>query len=243
MFYEATYRVDSRDADPQGHCRPSSILGYLQEAATQAALALGIGRETMLERYNAFWMMARIWYRLKKPVRWDDSITVRTWHRGDKGACMYRDFDLYRGDEQIGEAVSVWVLADLQTRGLFRLSKAVEFEGTSGGELCKSKMLSKLHIPGPLTPGEDRTLHYSDADINAHVNNVRYADFACDALGMEALGKGKYVSELQIGYLAECRPGETIHMSTGRLDDYFLVQGKGDEGKARFDVSLLLSTI
>ena len=243
MYFEKTYQVDSRDADPQGLCRPSSLLGYLQEAATRAAMDLGVARETMLERYNAFWMMARIWYRLEKPVYWDDPILVRTWHRGGKGASMYRDFDLFRNGEHIGEAVSVWVLADLDTRELFRLSKAVEFEGTSGGELCKTKILSKVRIPGPLTPEEARKLHYSDADINAHVNNVRYADFACDALHLETLGRGKYVSELQIGYLAECKPGETIEMSAGCFDDKWFVEGKGPEGAARFDVSVLLSAI
>ena len=39
-FYEMELRVDSRDVDLFNQCRPSALLGLLQEAATQAALAL-----------------------------------------------------------------------------------------------------------------------------------------------------------------------------------------------------------
>ena len=44
--------------DGWGRCRPSAVLGYLQEAATLAAEDGGFGREKTLE-YHAFWMLAR----------------------------------------------------------------------------------------------------------------------------------------------------------------------------------------
>ena len=59
MYYEKEYLVDSRDIDPWYHCRPSGLMGMLQEAATQAACALHVSRDEMLERYNSFWMLAR----------------------------------------------------------------------------------------------------------------------------------------------------------------------------------------
>ena len=37
VVYECEYMVDSRDIDPWYHCRPSGLMGMLQEAATQAA--------------------------------------------------------------------------------------------------------------------------------------------------------------------------------------------------------------
>lgn len=39
----------------------------------------------------------------------------------------YRDFALYVGQEPVGEAVSVWVLADLQTRALLRATGSADF--------------------------------------------------------------------------------------------------------------------
>lgn len=243
MIYENTYHVGARDTDPFGQCRPSSLMDFLQEAATEAALELQVSREEMINRYHVFWMLARIWYRLDSPVFWNDEITVRTWHRGGKGVSMYRDFDLFRNGKPIGEAVSLWVLADLETRKLFRLSNIPEFDSTSGCEHCKERMLSKLRVPVPLKPVATRVLQYSDADVNGHVNNVRYADFACDALKLHQLGTGAYVSSVQLGYLKECGPGEQLQLSAGQGDGIWFVQGDGEEGTARFDAALTLSPL
>ena len=95
VVYECEYMVDSRDIDPWYHCRPSGLMGMLQEAATQAACALHVSRDEMLERYNSFWMLARLWYRLDVPLSWGDTVHIRTWHRGGRGASTYRDFDLF----------------------------------------------------------------------------------------------------------------------------------------------------
>ena len=141
QFFEYEMTVDSRDVDGWGRCRPSAVLGYLQEAATLAAEDGGFGREKTLE-YHAFWMLARIWFRLDRPLRWEEKVTVRTWHRGSKTALMYRDFDLLAGGVPVGEAVSAWVLAGVEDRKLLRLSQMRELEGTEGGGLCKQRWRS-----------------------------------------------------------------------------------------------------
>lgn len=240
MYYEDTYRIGARDTDPFNCCRPSSVLNFLQEAATQAAVDLHVSRDEIVEKYNCFWMLVRMWYRLDRPLRWDEELTVRTWHRGGKSAAMYRDFDLYCNGVQIGEAVSTWVLADLNTHKLKRLSEIGEFQLTTGGDLCKSIMLHRNRMPEEMIPAEERLLHYSDCDVNGHVNNVRYADFACDALHMEREGAEKFVSSFHISYLKECIPGETITLSAGRKEDAWCVRGADHEGVDRFEATMTL---
>ena len=157
QFFEYEMTVDSRDVDGWGRCRPSAVLGYLQEAATLAAEDGGFGREKTLE-YHAFWMLARIWFRLDRPLRWEEKVTVRTWHRGSKTALMYRDFDLLAGGVPVGEAVSAWVLAGVEDRKLLRLSQMRELEGTEGGGLCKQLTLSKLRMPGEMEERDRRRM-------------------------------------------------------------------------------------
>ena len=118
-----------------------------------------------------------------------------------------------------------------------------ELEDTSGGELCKTKLVPRLRVPAGLAPAGERPLHYSDCDINGHVNNVRYADFACDALHLEELGRGAFVSSMQLGYLRECRAGESLRLSAGASGGTWYVQGDGAEGQARFDAALVLSPL
>ncbi len=143
----------------------------------------------------------------------------------------------------MGEAVSTWVLADLDTRKLLRLSRISEFEGTDGGERKKDILLHRPILPETLELEEERILRYSDCDINGHVNNARYADFVSDALHLEELEKGRFVSSLQLGYLKECRPGETLGIYTGEEEGRFFVRGMGGEGESRFDAALTLSDL
>lgn len=243
VFYADTYLVDSRDTDLFGHCRPSALLGFLQEAATQAAGALHVSREEMVREHNAFWMLSRIKYELSRPLKCGERVTVKTWHRGGKSALMYRDFDISVGEEPVGQAISVWVLADLENRKLVHLSDVKQFEGTDGGELCKTDVLRKPRLSADLTLGEKRRMHYSDTDINGHVNNGKYADLACDALSLEQIGKGHFVSSMQLGYLAECMAGEDISMYIGQESHTYFALGKGEEGKERFQAILTLDKL
>src|SRR5699024_6349788 len=93
---EVTFRVGSLDVDMFNQCRPSALLGYLQEAATQAAIQLGASGPEIFERYHCLWMVSRNWVELYAPLRWNDAFTIQTWHRGGTGVATYRDFDIFR---------------------------------------------------------------------------------------------------------------------------------------------------
>ncbi len=239
--YQKDFIIGTRDVDEHNHCRPSALLAHLQEAATAASVALNISREDMLAEYNVFWMLARIWFRLERPLHWDDVLTVRTWHRGGRGVSLYRDFDLSVDGVPVGEAVSNWVLANQDTRKMLRASQ-VKLEGfrQTGGSLCKGITLNKLRRPEEMSAVGQRILHYSDTDINGHVNNARYADFALDVLYPQAFAEGGFLREMQVGYLAECRPGEVLTLKRSQEGEQHFVRGVGQDGVARFDAEVTI---
>ena len=241
--FEYHFTVGDRDADGFGLCRASALLGYLQDAAAGAAENGGFGRRALLEKYGAFWMLARTWFRLERPLRWGEELTVRTWHRGAHGAMMYRDYDILSGGEPVGESVSGWVLAQQDSRRLLRLGAVGEMAANQGGELCKAVTLAKLRRPEDLRLLERRPMHYSDADLNGHVNNTRYADFACDAVELDKLPPEQFLAEMQIGYLAECRPGEILDLEAGSIDSGCYVHGLDQNGKTRFETAMIFRQV
>lgn len=242
-YLELEFTVDSRDVDMFDQCRPSALLGYLQEAATLAALDLGASGPQVLEKYGCLWMIARIWVEMEQPLRWNDTFTVRTWHRGTGGVSSYRDFDLYREGEYIGQGVSTWVLVHADTRRMFRMKELAEFCGTDGGELCKDVKLHRVRMPDGFDRRESRPMRYSDTDINGHINNMHYADFACDALHLERLGEGKFVRSFQIGYVGECLAGETLLVDTAVRGNELFARGEGADGGERFDFHMVLEEL
>ena len=243
IFYERTYQGDSRDMDLFGFRRSSAVLGLLQEAATQGAAAIGLSRTETMERYHAVWVLSRIRYTMKRPLMWDEPVRIRTWHRGGRAAGSYREFDIYVGNEKVGEALSLWVLVDMDTHKLLRLGDVTEFAATTGGSLCRGDTLHKLRLPEEMTMAEKRRMHYSDTDLNGHVNNIKYADFVCDCLHFEEIGQGKFVSGLQLCYLSECRAGEELSLLTGGDGQNAYVLGRDKEKKERFNACLALDNL
>lgn len=242
-FFQYDVRLSGMDVDGRGCCKASALLNHLQNAATLAAEEGGFSRQVLMERYGAFWMLARSWFRLSRPLEYEDKLTIRTWHRGGRGAVMYRDYDILVNGQPAGESVAVWVLASLEGRRMLRLGSIKELANTGGGELCKTMTLAKLRRPDGLQTREKRLMRYSDADINGHVNNTRYADFACDAVGMENLPENRFLAEMQLGYLAECHPGELLQLQVGGQGDSRFVCGLDESDKSRFESALFFGEV
>lgn len=241
--FEMEYRVGSRDIDMFQQCRPSAVLGFLQEAATRASLALHISGPEALEKYNALWMVTRNWVEMEKPVRWNDLLTIRTWHRGAGGASSYRDFDILRDGEVIGQGVSLWVLVDAAEHKLMKMKGLAEFQSTDGGELNKPIKLHRARMPEQFDGRSLREMRYSDTDINGHINNIHYADFACDAIHLERYGEGKFVRTFQLDYITECMAGETVSIDTAVAGGNLFARGVGEDGTERFLCAMTLEDL
>ena len=244
-IYNKTVIINSRDVDGTGQCKASALLGYLQDASAEHTAVCGCGRKEMVERYNVFWMLTRIQVELVRPIHWLDQLTIRTGHRGGKGILLYRDYELLVDGREVGYACALWVLSDLNTRKLLNVSQTPipQLSDFAGGLEPKIRKLTALHPPKDMTLAEVRTMRYSDTDVNGHVNNVRYVDFLCDALHMERLGPSRFVSSLQVGYLAECMAGETIELYTGQAGGLWYVHGADQAGKSRFDSAVELAEL
>lgn len=234
MFSETSFTVPSRDLDCMSLCKPSAILGYLQDAAAAAASELDASNDRMIEKYRHIWMLAKLHVVLDVPLRWRDVLTVKTWHRGGEKTVMYRDYDLLVNGVPIGRALAVWVLADMDSRVLSRFDRFTEFTGTDGGELIRDTKIPHVRFPQELALAETRRLHYSDTDSNGHVNNARYADLLCDALRLDAAPMGTFLREFAIIYHKECRAGETLALYTAEADGKCLVKGVDEAGETRF---------
>ncbi len=234
MYFEKRYDISTMDLDCFDCCRASALLGYLQDAAGLAAGQYHATNVEMVQKHGHCWMVVRTGFTLDRPLRWGDALTIKTWHRGGDKPLMYRDFDLSVGGQSVGQAVSIWVLVDLQTHAMTRPDRFPEFAGTDGGDLIRSTKLPKVKPPQDLVSVGSRQLYYSETDGNGHVNNTRYADFLCDALELHKAGPGTFVRELYLSYLQECKAGETLELLTGQEGSQRHVLGQDGQGVHRF---------
>lgn len=237
-----SFAVDSRDTDLHGLCRPSALLGMLQQMATEHAAYIGLSRSELLEKYKCVWLLARTWFRLNRPIYHDQQLTITTWTRGVTGAVSYRDFDIFVDGEQIGEAVTSWVLADVNTRTLLRMHKIPEVVDVVRPERVKTMKLSRLTMPEEMPELTTRRVQYSDTDINGHMNNTRYIDVACDSIGFETM-RGRFLAQAQLSYSRECFAGSLLHILGKQADGAFYVRGADEDGASHFDTVLHFAKI
>jgi len=236
-----TVTLTASDVDCHGLLRLSALLSYLQNMATEHALLLEIDGEKMIREYNAVWMLARLHLALARPIAYPDELTIRTYHRGaTRAAAIYRDFDLFVGDELIGEATMSWVLADIRERRIIKPGSIPPVADSPRPAAVKDLIPEKIKTPSEMRAAMVRPVTYSDTDINGHMNNTKYADIACDVIRFD-LCRGQFISQVQINYLQECFPGDDILVQRAEAGGAHFVRGTDSAGQARFEVRIRLA--
>ncbi|AGC67979.1 acyl-ACP thioesterase [Thermoclostridium stercorarium subsp. stercorarium DSM 8532] len=212
LVYRNSYIVGYRDVDFNNDLRLSSLFGYFQDTAIMNVEKLGIGVNTLSEKYSVSWVLTKILVEINRIPKWNEKITVETWPHRPKKFEFDRDFRV-RDDNGniIAAAISNWVLLDLKTREI-RKSEIISgdyppLEFTD--ERALEGRLRKLRPAGEPEVVYKRVLGYSDTDANGHINNAKYIDFIMDCFSIEEHKKHS-VRSIQVNYLKEVFPGDTL---------------------------------
>ena len=224
----------SRDCDLGGLWRPSAILTAMQEVAGAHSHILGCGRETLVKQ-GIVWVLTRCEVRMDREAHLGETVSIETFPMPLRRWFFPRYF-VFRdaAGAALGAASTLWVLFNLEKRCM-----------VAPGEVAKaipdnSDLTPPLGVPGPVprltgeTAASARTPVYSELDVNGHVNNARYADWLCDALGLETL-RDLRVRDMRLSYAAEIRPGQEMDLTLVRDGLAFHLTG-AHEGKVHFEI-------
>ena len=207
--YALDYQVSSTDTDAAYEYRPSALFVLLQKAITTHAKNLGVDRDDVLSKYNCFWMVLRIFVHLNRPIIWGENVRCVAISRRPVGSRIYWDCNLYIGEECVGEAATIWVLANRKTKRPILLESLPELP-TENPEGAKDITVSRIEFPSKMEIQDQRKLYYSDTDINGHISNIRYVDLACDAAELNLRPYGVFLQEITMSYVGECFAGEQL---------------------------------
>lgn len=232
--YCTEYQVMTSNCDFRGTWRPSAILECMQEAAGMHAELLSIGRNTLLQR-NIVWILTRSEVVMDRYPRMGETVTVETFPMACRRWFFPRYF-IFRDEtgEQIGYAGSLWALLDVNTRKMVAPGEWLAFL-PDNRDLTAPMGLPATVADAPAEAEESDFLPvYTDLDINGHVNNVRYLDWACNALGIDTM-RAYQLARFAVNYDAEILPGQAVHAALRRSGEQFSFSGFRD-GARSFDV-------
>ena len=226
--YQQDFQIYSYQTDVMNQWRPSAILEVMQEMAGAHAELLGIGRNALLNR-NLVWVLTRMEVEMDRYPVSHETVTVETFPMPVRRWFFPRYYVMRdAAGLEIGRAGSLWVLLDFTSRRMSRPDDVARCLPDN------SDMIAPLGLPAPVTEVSGtletatRLPVYTDLDCNQHVNNTRYMDWCCNALGVDAM-KTHCLSRFMLNFDAEIRPGQEIRTELRRLGDDFSFCGfRGD---------------
>ena len=215
-----------------GQMTAYQLFHLMEETAAAHTVEMGIPRPFMVERYGAVWMIVRAWMQLERQPELSAPLTVRTWHRGVTGGVVFRDFDLLQNGARIGQAVQTWVLVDINSRTLFRMSKVAELADSPRPEVVKDVRPRKLTPPGQLREAAPLCAGTDSLDVNGHINNAAYVPLALESLPEPV----RAVRTLELNYHHECFAGQALPRLLWQEGKQAYVRLMTPEGLIAFDL-------
>ncbi len=211
-LHRNSYNIGYSDVDFTKSLKYSTLFGYFQDTAGEAADKLGVGIDTLNERYGVAWVLARIRVEFDRIPIWNESITVETWPHPPGRLEFERDYRVRDAHGNIiVSAVSNWVLFDIVTRELKR-SDLIEIDYPPFiQEHALERGPGRLRPSGQTEAVYKKLIGYSDVDINGHINNSRYIDYIMDCFPVESHRRCSLKS-IEVNYMKEAFPGDTLVM-------------------------------
>lgn len=212
--YNVIRRIPSFDTDMSATMRPAAFLNYAQEAANIHADYIGVGYDNMHVTRKA-WVLARMHVVFHRLPKWREHINVQSWHKGTNGFLFLRDFVVYdkAANEKLISATTSWLVIDIDTRRLSKFTEFVEDESKSIKEDVIAEPAPKTVMPKEVDPLHVAThnVNYSDLDMNGHVNNVKYTEWAMNSIELDVVNS-RPLKELVINFNNEIKAGDVVEL-------------------------------
>ena len=218
-IYIDNFTVNDLQCDRFGRLKMSAICWFVQEMAGRHCVKLGLDWDPLAKR-GLFWAIIRHRVQVSRLPRKGETIRIETWPMPTTRVAYPRAVVAFDGEGRtLFSSTSLWVLMDLQSRAMILPGKSgVEVPGIlRGGEL---KAPASLH-PTEFDRGLQRTVGFTDLDINGHMNNCRYLDWAADLLPSD-FHRAHGIREFTLCYLSEAREGDRLELGYGLDGDGML---------------------
>lgn len=203
--YEETFKVRSSEVTPDGRARMASVCEWLQETAGNHALLLNFDI-SQLNQKKLTWVLHRLHVQIDRYPEWRDEVTIRTWPSAGDTLRAYRDFVILDSKgEELGRSLSYWLMLNMETRRPVRMPREVLDMAPSDVSHVLDIKEDRLTFKGEPDLSKTYAVRRSDLDINRHVNNVKYVEWALESMPEDQ------ATEIDIEFRSECRLGDQIH--------------------------------
>ena len=237
--YIETVTVLNADADFRSLLKPSALLRYVEQVSADHARAFGMDDAFFREQGVAFLVGKQALQFTRVPRRTETlNLTTRA-EESRRGSIKRITTVTDASGAQVAMVDCRWIVVSLaEGRILRQPGWTVE---DFWNENVEGELPLQLHKcrDGLIRAGE-WTAHYSQCDLNGHINNAFYLDIACDALPLDVLKQGP-VKFASVNYHREVPLGGKLEVLYAPSAEGWYLIGRHD-GQTSFECYLELDT-
>ena len=227
-------KVEICEADYANHYKVYHMFTTFAELATENGAKVGLWNEQMKGKYG--WVIAKQTLTINEPIRVDDIIEYSTIINNGSSAIFPRYYFIKRDGKEVANCSAIWTLIDLEKR-------RIVMPGRVGLTVPVVQHDLKLDAPKNIEYDEElkhvmtRQVLYSDVDLNRHMNNARYIDWALDLIDL-GIHKDHFISEVTIHYKKEILPLANVELYMGQNDYGYVVEGRNKNNEVHFIIEI-----
>lgn len=217
--YSERYRVPFYESDAFQNIKISGMLAEaLQMSGVQSNL-LGRSDVWLAEQFNYFWAVIEHEIDIVRLPKFNEEIIIET------EATSYNKFFCYRNfwfkdleGNVLVTSKSTWVLMDRETRKVERVDDEIvsPYESEKVSRIVRPhQFIKKSELEN--AKESSYTVRFSHLDMNGHVNNAKYYDWASDMLDLD-FHRIHQPEKIFIKYNREVRYGEAVVATISQAD-------------------------
>lgn len=239
--YKEEYVIKCFEVDAMKHLKAFAFMNMAQELGHIHSTKMGCGYKDLIINDNV-WIIYRAHVKFLSAPKWEDRVTLETWHKCNIGLFSIRDFEMcdMNGTPLI-EATTSWLIMNMKTRHVLRTDHVLPVDKFAPLSFPEKNIIRetcpKIEIAEEATFVKTRVVGPSDVDYNLHLNNAKYLEWVMDCLDIELL-KSHAIDEFFINYESESQIGDPIDLYTCKLSESeYYVDGRR-AGKHLFKLTI-----
>jgi medium-chain acyl-[acyl-carrier-protein] hydrolase len=229
--FEHKFKIGFRDVGASNLLSNKGLIGFLEDTAGLHSDMVGYGLND-IDSTGLTWVLLNWKIRVLKRPHYSEDVLVKTWARDCVKFYTFRDFEVFNdSNELVAIATTKWVLLDAKTMSLTKISDEIlsKYKPETQCVFNDEPEVGKISVPTEYSNSLTYTIQRKDIDINKHVHNTYYLDFAYEVLP-ENVYENAQIDNFEIMYKKETKLGETIKcFYTQSGNSHYVVMKTDDE--------------
>lgn len=234
--FEKKYEIHYYEVDSKLRCKLPSIIDFICDVGTQQSEHFGGGIEYCTKN-NCAWVFYKYDISVYRYPMFGETISITTQPVGFKKFYGLRKYIIKDVENNIiGEASALFFLINIQKRRPMRIQKEQYDIYGVDGDVNYDISMDKIERIDDEQYHKEFNIRYSDIDSNNHVNNVKYVEWAIEAVPLEVV-KNYILKRIKVNFEKETIYGDKISVSATlkeindvNLKSYHTIRNsKGDE--------------